>query len=281
MGVIDKVINNNIIVTHDENEKEIILMGRGIGFKKHPGSTFNESQVEKRFTLSQQTSNLKHLYRLLKEIPSNVIFTASEIIDEATTTLGKPLSENVLIALSDHISTSIERGKKGIFVKNILLWDIQKFYPDEYQIGKKALEIIKKNTGCELPEDEAGFIALHIVNAQMDQEVGDMYGLTKIMQEIMQIVKYSFNISFNEESVYYYRFITHLKFFAQRLMQKATYENNDNGVLLNVVKTQYPKPYECVLKISEFIQKNYDYPLSEEEQLYLTIHIQRIVSKSS
>ena len=282
MKYIDKVINNNIIVTHNDKEKEIILMGRGLGYRKHPGDTYDESFVEKKFSLSSlQTKNSNRLIQLLNEIPSDIIFVASIIMDEAIATLGKPLNDGMVITLSDHIFNAIERGKEGIFVKNMILWDIQRFYPDEYKIGKRALMIIKEKIGFELPEDEAGFIALHIVNAQMDETVGDMYGLTKIIQEIVQIVKYSFHITFDEESVYYNRFITHLKFFAQRLMQHTVYDSNDNEVLLDVVKKQYSKAYACVLKIHDFIMKNYDYQLSKEEQLYLTIHIQQIVSKSN
>lgn len=215
MGKIDKVINNNIIITHDDKEKEVILMGKALGFKKHTGDSYDPAAVEKRYYLSSaQSSNSNHLLQLLSDIPIEEFEAASAIIDAATTTLGKPLNDGTVISLGDHIHTAIERGKTGVFVKNILLWDIQRFYPDEYKVGRAALDIIKEKTGFELPEDEAGFIALHIVNAQMDNSVGDMYGLTKIMQ----IVRYSFRITFNERSAYYYRFITHLKFFAQRLI---------------------------------------------------------------
>lgn len=119
----------------------------------------------------------------------------------------------------NHIYTAVVRAKDDILVKNALLWDIQRFYKEEYQIGKKALGIIEKKTGVLLPNDEAGFIALHIVNGQLDEDVHDMYEITKIVQEIENIVRYHFKIEFNEESAYYYRFITHLKFFAQRLVE--------------------------------------------------------------
>lgn len=103
----------------------------------------------------------------------------------------------------NHIYTAVVRAKDDILVKNALLWDIQRFYKEEYQIGKKALGIIEKKTGVLLPNDEAGFIALHIVNGQLDEDVHDMYEITKIMQEIENIVRYRFKIEFNEESAYY------------------------------------------------------------------------------
>ncbi len=276
---IHKVINNNIVVVLDASEKELILMGRGIGFKKHPGDQFDECMIEKKFTMASKEQS-GHLSDLLNEIPIQEIDAAVTIMETALQKLNKKLNEGTIISLSDHIHTSIERSKDNIFVKNVLLWEIKKFYPEEYQIGKTALDIIQEKTGILLPEDEAGFIALHIVNAQMEDSVGDMYGLTKVMQEIIHIIKYTCRVSFDEESVYYYRFITHLKFFAQRLLTHTTCNEEGNDKLLEVVREQYQESYQCVRKITDFIVRNYDYCLSGEEQLYLTIHIERIVKKS-
>ncbi|HBN57102.1 MAG TPA: hypothetical protein DD414_10035 [Lachnospiraceae bacterium] len=278
--MIHKVINNNIIVILDAHGNERILMGRGIGFKRHPGDEFDKNLVEKEFTLSLYGQN-DRLTDLLNEIPMEVIRAAASIVEQAEEELGKKINESIVISLSDHIHTAIERSREGIYVKNILLWETRKFYPAEFRIGKHALSIIKKETGTTLFEDEAGFIALHIVNAQMEKSVGDMYGLTKVMQEILNIIKYTCRIAFDEDSFYFCRFITHLKFFAQRLLTHTTYDSNDNGELLTVVKKQYKRAFDCVGKIGIFLQNNYDYALSEEEQLYLTIHIARIIDKSS
>ena len=118
------------------------------------------------------------------------------------------------------------------------------------------------------------------MNAQMEDSVGDMYGLTKVMQEIIHIIKYTCRVSFDEESVYYYRFITHLKFLQRGFTAHTTCHEEGNDKLLEVVREQYQESYQCVRKITDFIVRNYDYCLSGEEQLYLTIHIERIVKKS-
>lgn len=199
-----------------------------------------------------------------------------EIFDEAKMTLGKAINDNCYIALVDHIYTACERVKEGIFVKNGLLWDIKRFYKIEYEVGKRSLQIIKDKTGIELNDDEAGFIALHIVNGQLDDDCHDMYEITQIMQEVENIVRYHFKVEFNEDSAYYYRFITHLKFFAQRLLEHKTQKFQEDD-LLSVVQVKYANAYQCVEKIAQFILKQYDYKLSDEEKLYLTIHIHRVV----
>ena len=73
-------------------------------------------------------------------------------------------------------------------------------------------------------------MAQHIVNAQLDDDMSDIVNVTRIMQDILNIIKYSYNRDFNEESVYYYRFVTHLKFFAQRILNRLTYEDDDEDV---------------------------------------------------
>lgn len=271
---ISKVLNNNVAVVIENNEEKIV-MGRGICFKKKTGDTIEPETIDKVFYLHNQEV-LSRFKELVVDIPLEYLEIGEEIMDEARLSLGKALNDNIYISMVDHIYTAVVRAKDDILVKNALLWDIQRFYKEEYQIGKKALEIIKKKTGVLLPNDEAGFIALHIVNGQLDEDVHDMYEITKIMQEIENIVRHHFKIEFNEESAYYYRFITHLKFFAQRLLEHKK-QNKQEDDLLEVVQVKYANAYQCVEKIAMYIKNQYNYELYDEEKLYLTIHIHRVV----
>ena len=271
---ISKVLNNNVAVVIENNEEKIV-MGRGICFKKKTGDTIEPATIDKVFYLHNQEV-LSRFKELVVDIPLEYLEIGEEIMDEARLSLGKALNDNIYISMVDHIYTAVVRAKDDILVKNALLWDIQRFYKEEYLIGKKALEIIEKKTGVLLPNDEAGFIALHIVNGQLDEDVHDMYEITKIMQEIENIVRYHFKIEFNEESACYYRFITHLKFFAQRLVEHKK-QNKQEDDLLEVVQVKYANAYQCVEKIAIYIKNQYNYELYDEEKLYLTIHIHRVV----
>ena len=276
---IHRAINNNIIGVLDANGQERILIGKGIGFRKHSGDEFDETLVEKEFRVAA-SEKTERLIDILNEIPSEAVDAAAAILEDATKTLRKTLNGGALISLSDHIHTAIVRTRDGISVKNVLLWETKRFYPDEFRIGERALDTIESLTGVRLTEDEAGFIALHIVNAQMENSADDLYGLTRVMQELLNIIKYTCKTPFDEDSFHYCRFVTHLKFFAQRLLTHTTYNGSDNSELLAVVKKQYPKAYQCTGKVGQFTEKNYGYPLSDEERLYLTIHIARILDKS-
>lgn len=276
-----KTLNNNVAVVRDENGREKIIMGKGICFQKKAGDHVSEDVVDKVFFLSEAEVNSKFQV-LIEDIPLEHIAVGEEIITEAKLVLGNKLNDMIYISLIDHVHTSIVRFLDGITVKNVLLWDIRRFYKEEFQIGMRALDLIEKKCKVRLPEDEAGFIALHLANAQMNEEkMHNMYEITRIMQEIVNIVKYFFHVNFNEDDVYYYRFITHLKFFAKRLTEHTTFEEEDNDDLWEVIRSKYKEAFRCVEKIAQFIEKKYEYQLSKEEQLYLTIHIERVINKTS
>lgn len=276
-----KILNNNVAVVLDEQEQEKIVMGRGICFQKKAGDSIPEEAVDKVFALSAGEAHSKFQV-LVQDVPMEHIALGEEIISEAKQRLGKTLNDMIYISLIDHIHTSIVRFLDGVTVKNVLLWDIRRFYKEEFQIGLWALAKIQEQLHIQLPEDEAGFIALHLANAQMDERsMHNMYEITRVMQEIVNIVKYYFHIDFNEDDVYYYRFITHLKFFAKRLVERSIYQDDENDDLWLVIKKKYEKSFGCVEKITQFIAKKYAYDLSKEEQLYLTIHIERVIHKTS
>lgn len=279
--LIQKILNNNVVITKDEKNHELIVMGKGLAFKKKVGDFISKKNVDKIYQLANQDTFLQ-FQELLADLPIEYLEISDVIIEYAKEQTGKKLNDRIYISLTDHIHTAIERVKKGIEIKNVLLWDIKRFFPDEFQIGLAAVDKVKMQYEVELSEDEAGFIALHIANAQRDiDEPGNMYKMTKVMQEITNIVKYFFKIAFDENSVYFYRFVTHLKFFSYRLIAKKQYIDETDEELLDVIQVKYRNAYNCVTRIGQFLYENYDYKISNNEKLYLTIHIARLVTKNS
>lgn len=275
---IKRLLNNNAALTVDKMGSEIIVLGKGIAFQKKKGDEISDGKIEKVFQLSDHESFLK-FQELMTEIPLEYMELSDQIISLANGQLDKPLNDSIYVSLSDHLYSSIKRFNEGVVIKNVLIWDIRRFYPKEYQISKQALALIKQVLNVQLPEDEAGFIALHFVNAESPEENENSYQVTKIMKEITNIVRRYFQVEFDENSLHYYRFITHLKFFAQRLVNHKLHESKNEEDLLNIVKDRFPNAYLCVKKIDLFVSENYSYQLTQEEILYLTIHIQRVIYK--
>ncbi|WP_253248216.1 BglG family transcription antiterminator LicT, partial [Gilliamella apicola] len=268
------ILNNNVIVTLDDKGKELILTGRGIGFKKREGDLIDINLIEKQFSLDNKDI-LPKFNELLSEIPLEVLTTSQIIINHAKEFMDSKLQDSIYISLTDHIHFAIERHKQGFDIPNSFLWEIKKFYPKEFQIGLYALSVIKKRLEIELPEDEAGFITFHIINAQLNGTMPNIVNMTKIMREILNIVKYHFNIEYDEDCLSYQRFVTHLKFFAQRILSKGTQTQQDSS-LYEIVRKKYDQAYLCTKQIDLHLIQQYQHALTDDESLYLTIHIERL-----
>jgi len=270
---IKKIINNNVVSTLDDFDNELVVMGRGIGFQKHDGDEIDKSRVEKYFSMSNV--NASQFEKLVKEIPYEMIKVADEIISYAKRQLHRELNKNVYITVTDHLNFAIERHKNNISFQNDLLWEIKRFYQKEYQIGCKALEIIKEQLGIELLEDEAGFFALHIVNAEMNSEMQKSIKVPGIIKDVVSIVKYYYNLEVDENTLAYERFITHIKFFIQRAVKNEMYPPED-GEFCKIVFEKYQKAYSCAQRIREYIWIKLNYEVPDAEMMYLTIHIERV-----
>ncbi|WP_196000707.1 PRD domain-containing protein [Clostridium sp. 1001271B_151109_B4] len=273
---ISRVINNNVICVINESNEELVLMGSGIAFQKKKGDEVDESKIEKEFSVSNKNVTSK-LHSILSEIPLEHIKLSDAIIEKAKKVLDKELNDNIYVTLTDHISFAIQRFKDGYIFNNALLWEIKKFYPQEFNIGQDALIMIWEQIGIELPEDEAGFIALHIVNAQLNSDMNNTMDITKLIQSALKLVKYYYHIELDESSVYYTRFITHLKYFAQKVLSDNIIRDKKDE-LFGIIQKQYPEAFQCAKKIADFVERDYNKKISEEELVYLTVHIKRVTA---
>ena len=187
--VIDKIINNNIVSAFDEKGLEVVIMGRGIGFQMKRGQEVPAEKIEKVFRIKSQ-SIAEQLKELLAKMPLEQVQISNEIISYAKKTMKLKLNQSIYVTLTDHISFAISRCKKGIHLENALLWEIKRFYPQEFELGRYAVELVKKRLNVEMPEDEAGFIALHFVNAEYGTDIRDAVRFPNQVKEILGIAAF-------------------------------------------------------------------------------------------
>ena len=272
--IIKRVLNNNTVISTNSQGVDVLLMGKGVAFGKKKGEVLDIALVEKTFLLKDKGTQNKFT-ELLLNVPLEHVLVAEKIINFGKIKLGKNLNEIIYVNLTDHIHSAILRYQEGIVLKNPLRWDIARFYSDEYAVGEKAIDIVKKDLGVTFEIDEAAFIALHFVNAQLEQKDNLAYEIAEITKGIEAVIKTYYRTEFDEDSLDYYRFITHVKFFAQRLLKGEHYDDEDDE-LLTILKKKYPSEYACARKIGEYVEANYQYELQSTELLYLTAHIRRI-----
>ncbi|MGL5416251.1 MAG: BglG family transcription antiterminator LicT [Clostridium sp.] len=274
--VIKKIFNNNAVLAKDSSGKEFVAMGCGIAFKKNSGELLEKKKIEKTFILKEKEVSEKFKI-LLEDIPSEQVSLCYDIVEYAKNILQVELNDYIYVTLTDHINNTIKLYKEGIKRPNVLIWEIKKFYTKEFNVGIKAIEAIKDELGIDLGEEEAGNIALHLINAEVNNSFNraeDIGTQTKIISDILNIVKYSYNIVLDENSLSYERFVTHLRFFFKRLQNREAIEVKEEDFLLKQVKEKYKEAYRCMLKVEKYLKQE----LNDEEKLYLTLHIERITS---
>ncbi|HEM2573091.1 TPA: PRD domain-containing protein [Streptococcus suis] len=278
--IIKRVLNHNAVIAQNNKNVDILLFGKGIAFGKKVGDAIPPSSIEKSFLL-KNSDNMNRFTELFIDVPIELVYVCEKIINLGKITLGNHFDEIIYINLTDHINSSIERHKEGVVVTNPLRWEIAKYYKEEFELGKKALSIIKKDLHVELPVDEAAFIALHFVNANLENIFQESYRITGIIMKIEQIIQDYYSTEFNQDSIDYYRFITHVKLFAHRLVEGNEYHDEDDVDLLELMKKKYPREYQCGTRVVDFIRLEYDYLLSPSELVYLIAHIRRLTKNLS
>ncbi|MCB4954940.1 PRD domain-containing protein [Streptococcus mutans] len=274
---IEKVFNNNVVQILGINNEEIIVMGKGLGFQKKPGDEVNQDLIEKRFILQNtNTDMVGELSRVYVDLDSEEIDLVLEIIHQGQEKLGQTFDISLYIALADHLHYTIQRTREGLTLQNPLAWEVRKFYPKEFQLGKDTIELVKEKMMLQLADDEAASIALHFINAQKDGGLLEKNRLiSKIVSDILEIIRLHFGEVRDEESISYNRFITHVQYFAQRVANGLVQGKND-AFLYEQVKENYPHAFACTEKIKSYVESAYNFAMSRDEQVYLTIHIQRL-----
>ena len=91
-----KVLNNSLVLAVNENGEEVILMGKGIGYKKSIGEKIVSSQIEKIFELKDKKLK-RDMIRLAIDTKSIYFEIANQIIQYA---IDKYEMENIGLFIS-------------------------------------------------------------------------------------------------------------------------------------------------------------------------------------
>ena len=275
---IKKIINNNILCAVDDRGNELIVTGRGIGFQRHRGEVIDISRIERTYRMEEKTGQRK-LRELVEKIPIEHLSLTEELIKHITSQIPQKLNESLLITMADHISFAILRKAQGVEFSNPLKGSIMCYYPTEYHLGQYCLGVIREHLGVTLHEDEAAFLALHIVNAELNTNMSEMYDITKLIEGTISVVEYFYKKEFDRESLDFNRFVVHLRYFAQRLFQGKMMEDAQgerDEVFRQLIMKNCKEHYKCAQCVADYIKNTYQKNLSDEELIYLTIHLKRI-----
>lgn len=272
MKVIRK-INNNAVICMDDNGNEVVAFGKGIGFPKIPYELNDLGKIERTF----YGIDPRYL-GLLTEIPSNVFDTAVKIVDYAANHLDHEMNPNIVFTIADHINFAISRYRQGINIRPPYLGDLAYLHEREYAVGKKAVDYINQRHQVHLIKEEATSIALHFINAEVVEPDDLSRDPDTVIYEVSSLIEKDLNITIRKNGFNYSRFVTHLQYLLKRLENHEVVDSG-NAELLPQLKENYPAVYACAGRVADYMKARYDQELSEEEIVYLMIHINRLVTR--
>lgn len=272
-------INNNVVICRDSKGRELIAMGKGVGFGDFPRE-LPLGSIERTFYDVENS-----YYELIKELPAEVLAFSAEIVDIARNELPYELSPNQPVILADHILFILERARKNIRVQMPLSYDVQQIYPKEYRIGKYALQRLQKEFKIGLAGSEAVGIAMNFINGKIADSGSLSPAKEKIDEEMLEditvLLEKHLHFIVDRESFNYTRYATHMQYLFSRIHAGKTFETV-NIEIYETIKEEYKEIYQCAEEIRELIRKEWSgSEITDEEMLYLMLHINRIYSKQA
>lgn len=268
-----KNINNNVAICLDSNHNEVVAFGKGIGYGKPP----YEVDLKK---IKRVYYNVSQMYvRMINEIPADILDISIKVIDQARRVLKNEINANIVFTLADHIAFAIKRYEKQLDVKLPIVYDVQFLFEEEMRLGELALQLIQKRRKVFLPQEEAAYIALHIVNAEEKNKNRTEDGIDQeIIERITAIIEESFHLHINQKGFNYSRFVSHIHYLIRRGKENNMVKSENDQLYASLAES-FPKTEDCANQISQYLQETLGCTLSDEEKMYLMLHINRLCAR--
>lgn len=268
-----KVFNNNSVAAISDELGDIIVTGSGIGFQKKIGDLVDENRIEKTYFFKDDQQ--KRFEQSIETVPPIYFEITNKIVSKASKELETDFSGEIFLAISDHLSFAVKRKKDDIYLPNVVLAETKALYKKEYQVGLWALDYIDKKIDIRLDEDEAGYIALHLVNFSLNNKSNNATKIVSLTKEVLNVIKTSMKVDLEEDSLGYARISTHLKYLAERIFRNKIDNLDDTTADIREMLKEDLRLSLCINRIVKLIRDRYDYDLSPDEQTYLCIHIKK------
>ena len=279
---ITQVLNNNAVFATNLKREEVILVKQGIGFqgKNKIVVRLNDVQV-----FSPQTETEKQRYeQFINEIPFEFVQFTINTVNLAKCKLGLNFSNGLIFTLADHISFAVERCKKNENFDYLDNEEIKQFFPDIYKFGKKTVKSINKKFDVNLKDSEAVAITFHFVNSLIidsntnKKDITNTKQIFNITSGIMAIIENHYQNQIDQKSISYSRMVVHIRYLVTSILQDKSV--TDPGLTSEKTKellTSFSdeRIKHIIHEISLYLKKELNYSLSNEDKLFLSIHLTR------
>lgn len=274
--IVVKNINNNVSLCLDSRNQEVVVFGKGVGFIKPPAE-IPLRKIERTF----YNFNPQYL-SLLNDIPSEIIeFTTRQMAD-IQGQLPYETNANLTMTLADHLAFAMTRAKKGIYVSMPSVYEMETNFPLEVRVGRQIVAALEREFHIRLPKNEVQGVAMHFINAcagtsaEIASDIEQEY--ETILERTTQIIEYEMKLTVRRDTFSYARFASHVQYLLKRIFEQK-HINSRNLEMYETIRNEYQTVTKCVDRIGEYYKNNWSVELSEEEKLYLIMHVNRVCSK--
>lgn len=271
-----QVLNNNVALVKKDTGQQAVVMGLGLAFHKKKGDVVLDNKIEKIFQLKNDESK-ENFLTLLKDVPLDFITATYEVIDHITSRYQFPVQNYIYVTLTDHIYLSYQALLKGTYQISRLP-DVEEAYPIEHQMAREALTLFRQKIFEDFPDDEVLKIALHFINAKGEEILEQEESLKQSISRLVEAELKAHGIQRTKDNRNVYdRFMIHQAYFVDRLESQVQDTNSSLDSLSTYVQDQYPEAHAIVKRIGQAIEKETGLTLSRSEEVYMALHIQRLL----
>lgn len=268
-----KALNHNGVLAIDTDlHNEYILLGKGIGFGKKVNERMEAPENTQIYLLQKETDR-GSTKEIINNIEPEFLEIASKIIMEAEKKFEK-VDKNILCTLADHIAFAIKRIKNNEQISNPLTQDIRALFPEEYEVARKAKNIVKEVEGIEISDDEIGYIALHIHSSLGNEKISQAMETAILVRDCITSIEQNIGKTIDIESLSYNRLMSHIKYMAARTLKGEPIKLDMN----DYIKERFPKSFEIAEDICRKLGSELNKEIKEVEIGYLAMHIERVFS---
>lgn len=265
-----KILNNSAMLVSD-GKSELVLLGRGIAFnRKNEERIKSGLEVDKIYALERSANRFKMLIENNSSQVNELVINSMQLLMERN---GTDIRPEAMIGFCDHVSIMFSRVLKGESIMNPFLSETKVLYPESFEKAQSIAHQLNAQFDVIIPEEEVGYIALHLQNIVSPASGEQMKVMNKIAAMTSDYITDELKINLDKESLIYARFMTHLKFVVMRLLRNQRSDNIMTDMILSQL-SQYRPQAE---KIVDIIEQETKHRLSLDELAYLMIHVGRIL----
>lgn len=270
-----RVFNNNVVLARDEVGREVILTGRGLGFQRKPGQEADATRIARRYV---PADNPESVAEVMAAMPLERIALIERCFVAAARELGTAVPSSTIVAVVDHVNQAMERVRRGEAMDYPLRAEVAHLHPEELRLAEQIIADLNASQEVQLPQGEAIALAMHLFTAAVGApSVQEAHRQSRLIAQIVELLKAALGESFDEHSINAARFAVHLRYFLVRARTGLQLQDGTASIIADTLRTSHPRAHRLALRISDLLEMRLDTRVSEDETAYLTMHVARLI----